>query len=158
MVKGSVVADLTGSHGAYFAEATARGWGPCAALPQGAAQPTWPAHVPRTLLPFDLPRSFVSEAPRRSTNACPMWPTARTGLAGWPITGSPSAWPEVSAPRREVRAGQADPRRGDGGDRALRERRKGIRRPGDPHLRVKEMGRDGVDAGVIYGIFAVAAS
>ena len=33
---------------------------------------------------------------------------------------------------------------------------KGIRRPGDPHLRVKEMDRDGVDAEVIYGILAAA--
>src|SRR5205807_10265221 len=30
-------------------------------------------------------------------------------------------------------------------------------RPGDPHLRVKEMDRDGVDAEVIYGILAAAA-
>src|SRR5256885_6245630 len=34
---------------------------------------------------------------------------------------------------------------------------KGIRRRGDPHLRVKEMDRDGVDAEVIYGILAAAA-
>ena len=34
---------------------------------------------------------------------------------------------------------------------------KGIRRPGDPHLRIKEMDRDGVDAEVIYGILAAAA-
>ena len=33
---------------------------------------------------------------------------------------------------------------------------KGIRRPGDPHLRIKEMDRDGVDAEVIYGILAAA--
>jgi predicted TIM-barrel fold metal-dependent hydrolase len=33
---------------------------------------------------------------------------------------------------------------------------KGIRRPGDPHLRVKEMDRDGVDAEVIYGVLAAA--
>jgi predicted TIM-barrel fold metal-dependent hydrolase len=31
---------------------------------------------------------------------------------------------------------------------------KGLRRPGDPHLRVKELDRDGVDAEVIYGILA----
>jgi predicted TIM-barrel fold metal-dependent hydrolase len=31
---------------------------------------------------------------------------------------------------------------------------KGHRRPGDPHLRVKELDRDGVDAEVIYGILA----
>ena len=37
------------------------------------------------------------------------------------------------------------------------EGRKGVRRPGDPHLRVKEMDRDGVDAEVIYGILAAAA-
>ena len=37
------------------------------------------------------------------------------------------------------------------------EGRKGVRRPGDPHLRVKEMERDGVDAEVIYGILAAAA-
>src|SRR6266446_4832530 len=35
--------------------------------------------------------------------------------------------------------------------------KKGIRRPGDPHLRVREMDRDGVDAEVIYGILAAAA-
>src|SRR5215467_11787707 len=34
---------------------------------------------------------------------------------------------------------------------------KGLRRPGDPHLRVKDMDRDGVDAEVIYGILAAAA-
>jgi predicted TIM-barrel fold metal-dependent hydrolase len=33
----------------------------------------------------------------------------------------------------------------------------GLRRPGDPHLRVKDMDRDGVDAEVIYGILAAAA-
>ena len=33
---------------------------------------------------------------------------------------------------------------------------KGLRRPGDPHLRVKELDRDGVDAEVIYGILAAA--
>ena len=32
--------------------------------------------------------------------------------------------------------------------------KKGHRRPGDPHLRVKELDRDGVDAEVIYGILA----
>ena len=37
------------------------------------------------------------------------------------------------------------------------EGRKGVRRPGDPHLRIKEMDRDGVDAEVIYGILAAAA-
>ena len=31
------------------------------------------------------------------------------------------------------------------------------RRPGDPHLRVKELDRDGVDAEVIYGILAACA-
>src|SRR6266478_4378044 len=35
MARGSVVADLTGSHGASFAEATARGWGPCAVVARG---------------------------------------------------------------------------------------------------------------------------
>jgi predicted TIM-barrel fold metal-dependent hydrolase len=34
---------------------------------------------------------------------------------------------------------------------------KGMRRPGDPHLRVKDMDRDGVDAEVIYGILAACA-
>jgi hypothetical protein len=32
--------------------------------------------------------------------------------------------------------------------------KKGHRRPGDPHLRVKELDRDGMDAEVIYGILA----
>ena len=35
--------------------------------------------------------------------------------------------------------------------------KKGHRRPGDPHLRVKEMDRDGIDAEVIYGILAACA-
>ena len=35
--------------------------------------------------------------------------------------------------------------------------KKGMRRPGDPHLRVKELDRDGVDAEVIYGILAACA-
>ena len=35
--------------------------------------------------------------------------------------------------------------------------KKGIRRPGDPHLRVKEMDRDGVDAEVIYGILGASS-
>ena len=34
---------------------------------------------------------------------------------------------------------------------------KGLRRPGDPHLRVKDLDRDGVDAEVIYGILAACA-
>src|SRR5436190_22246274 len=34
---------------------------------------------------------------------------------------------------------------------------KGLRRPGDPHLRVKDMDRDDVDAEVIYGILAACA-
>ena len=34
---------------------------------------------------------------------------------------------------------------------------KGLRRPGDPHLRVKDMDRDGVDDEVIYGILAACA-
>jgi len=36
-------------------------------------------------------------------------------------------------------------------------RNKGMRRPGDPHLRVKELDRDGMDAEVIYGILAACA-
>jgi len=35
---------------------------------------------------------------------------------------------------------------------------KGINRVGDPHLRIKEMERDGVDAEVIYGVLAVATT
>jgi predicted TIM-barrel fold metal-dependent hydrolase len=34
--------------------------------------------------------------------------------------------------------------------------RKGIRRPGDPHLRVKDMDRDGVQAEVLFGILGAA--
>lgn len=35
--------------------------------------------------------------------------------------------------------------------------KKGIRRVGDPHLRIKEMERDGVDAEVIYGVIGVTS-
>ena len=34
--------------------------------------------------------------------------------------------------------------------------KKGIRRPTDPHLRIKDMERDGVDAEVIFGILGAA--
>src|SRR5213593_3760236 len=34
--------------------------------------------------------------------------------------------------------------------------KKGIRRPGDPHLRVKDMDRDGVQAEVLFGILGAA--
>jgi uncharacterized protein len=34
---------------------------------------------------------------------------------------------------------------------------KGLRRPGDPHLRVKDLDRDGVDAEVIYGILGASS-
>src|SRR5574342_353168 len=34
--------------------------------------------------------------------------------------------------------------------------KKGVRRPTDPHLRVKDLDRDGVDAEVIYGILGAA--
>jgi predicted TIM-barrel fold metal-dependent hydrolase len=35
--------------------------------------------------------------------------------------------------------------------------KKGIRRPGDPELRVRDMARDGVDAEIIFGILGVAS-
>src|SRR6202521_5158020 len=35
--------------------------------------------------------------------------------------------------------------------------KRGERRPGDPHLRIKEMEKDGVDAEIIFGILGVAA-
>ena len=35
--------------------------------------------------------------------------------------------------------------------------KKGMRRPADPHLRIKDMDRDGVDAEVIFGILGAAS-
>jgi predicted TIM-barrel fold metal-dependent hydrolase len=35
--------------------------------------------------------------------------------------------------------------------------KRGIRRPGDPHRRIKDMDRDGVDAEIIFGILGVAS-
>ena len=35
--------------------------------------------------------------------------------------------------------------------------KRGERRPGDPHLRIKEMEKDGVDAEIIFGILGVAS-
>src|SRR5215469_7947650 len=35
--------------------------------------------------------------------------------------------------------------------------KKGVRRPGDPKQRIKDMDRDGVDAEIIFGILGVAS-
>ncbi len=58
VAKGSVVADLTGPHGASFTGVGAGGL--VRFLPEGAAQPTRPAHAPQTSIHFDLPRSITS--------------------------------------------------------------------------------------------------
>ena len=52
-------------------------------------------HLDLIWLPPDL---FVWEAPQALKGACPTWPTARTGRAGWRRTGPPSAWPAAPGP------------------------------------------------------------
>ena len=87
-----------------------------------------------------------------------MSPTGRTGRAGSPTTapifglvGGVGASGTQYVPGKQLRVDMM-------AETGLYEDgKKGIRRPGDPHLRVKEMDRDGVDAEVIYGILAAAA-
>src|SRR5262249_18521629 len=112
-------------------------------------------HLDLIWLPPDL---FVSEAPREMKDKMPYGasgPAGRRWLAhnGAPFgrAGGVGASGTQYVPGKQLRVDKM----AEAG--LYEDGKKGLRRPGDPHLRVKDMDRDGVDAEVIYGILAAAA-
>ena len=112
-------------------------------------------HLDLIWLPPDL---FTSEAPRDMKDRMPyvadgpdgpQW-VANNG-AKFGLAGGVGASGTKHVPGKQLRV---DVMASTG---LYEDGKKGIRRPGDPHLRIKEMDRDGVDAEVIYGIIAAAA-
>jgi predicted TIM-barrel fold metal-dependent hydrolase len=112
-------------------------------------------HLDLIWLPPDL---FVSEAPQALKDRMPYvtdgpdgprW-VAKNG-ANFGLAGGVGASGTLHVPGKQMRV---DVMAATG---LYEDGKKGIRRPGDPHLRAKEMDRDGVDAEVIYGILAAAA-
>src|ERR1700741_1593570 len=108
-------------------------------------------------LPWMPPDLFVSEAPRELKERMPFvvdgpdgprW-TARNGANFGLVNGvGPSGQKFVPGTHARVDIMAATGLYDDG--------KKGIRRVSDPHLRIKDMDRDGVDAEVIYGILGAA--
>src|SRR5437588_257848 len=112
-------------------------------------------HLDLIWLPPDL---FVSEAPRELKDRMPYVPAGPDGPrwvasngATFGLVGGVGASGTKHVPGKQLRV---DVMAATG---LYEDGKQGIRRPGDPHLRVKEMDRDGVDAEVIYGILAAAA-
>src|SRR5881409_4536316 len=112
-------------------------------------------HLDLIWLPPDL---FTSEAPAYLKDRMPYvadgpderWWVAKNGVK-FGIAGGVGASGTKHVPGKQLRV---DVMASTG---LYEDGKQGIRRPGDPHLRIKEMDRDGVDAEVIYGILAAAA-
>ncbi len=109
-------------------------------------------------LPWLPPELFVSEAKRELKERMPFvedgpdgprWVT-RAGV----FMGIPGAVGSVGAPFVPGQNYRVDKMAGTG---LYEAGKRGERRPGDPHLRVKEMEKDGVDAEIIFGILGVAS-
>ena len=112
-------------------------------------------HLDLIWLPPDL---FVSEAPREMKDRMPYvadGPDGRRWVANngavFGLAGGVGASGTKYVPGKQLRVDKM----AEAG--LYEDGKKGLRRPGDPHLRVKDMDRDGVDAEVIYGILAAAA-
>ncbi len=108
-------------------------------------------------LPWMPPELFVSEAPRHLKERMPYvadgpdgprW-VAKNGATFGLVNGvGPSGQKFVPGMHARVDVMAKTGLYDDG--------KKGIRRVSDPHLRIKDMDRDGVDAEVIYGILGAA--
>jgi predicted TIM-barrel fold metal-dependent hydrolase len=108
-------------------------------------------------LPWMPPELFVSEAPRHLKERMPYvadgpdgprW-LAKNGATFGLVNGvGPSGQKFVPGMHARVDVMAKTGLYDDG--------KKGIRRVSDPHLRIKDMDRDGVDAEVIYGILGAA--
>jgi predicted TIM-barrel fold metal-dependent hydrolase len=112
-------------------------------------------HLDMIWLPPDL---FTSEAPRALKEKMPYVEERADGKrwvanngADFGLAGGVGASGTPYVPGKQLRVDKM----AEAG--LYEDGKKGLRRPGDPHLRVKELDRDGVDAEVIYGILAAAA-
>ena len=112
-------------------------------------------HLDLIWLPPDL---FTSEAPAAMKERMPYVAESPEGLrwvskngANFGLIGGVGSLGAPYVPGKQTRA---DAMAATG---LYEAGKKGIRRPGDPHLRIAEMERDGVDAEVIYGVLAAAA-
>ena len=111
-------------------------------------------HLDMIWLPPDL---FTSEAPRALKEKMPFVADQPDGTKRWVtndgvdfgMAGGVGAVGSAYVPGKQLRVDKMH-------EAGLYDdfTKKGHRRPGDPHLRVKELDRDGVDAEVIYGILA----
>src|ERR1044071_4237227 len=112
-------------------------------------------HLDLIWLPPDL---FVSEAPQALKDRMPYvadGPDGRRWVANngatFGLAGGVGASGTKYVPGKQLRVGKmAEAGLYDDG-------KKGLRRPGDPQRRGKDMDGDGVDPEVIYGILAAAA-
>jgi len=76
----------------------------------------------------------------------------------WTANNARPRLQERRRPRRQqVRSRQASPRRRQAETGLYADGAKDIRRVSDPHLRIKDLDRDGVDAEVIYGILGASS-
>src|SRR6266851_3556454 len=109
-------------------------------------------------LPWLPPELFVSQAARELKDRMPYvedgpegprWMT-RAGV----VMGIPGAVGSVGAPFVPGQNYRVDKMAETG---LYEAGKRGERRPGDPHLRIKEMEKDGVDAEIIFGILGVAS-
>ena len=109
-------------------------------------------------MPWMPPELFVSEAPQALKERMPYvedgpegprWVTRSGASFGLQNGVGPSGAKYVPGAHRRADAMAATGLYDDG--------RKGVRRVSDPHLRMKDMQRDGVDAEVIYGILGAAS-
>ena len=112
-------------------------------------------HLDMIWLPPDL---FTSQAPRHLKDRMPFVADGPNGKewvanngASFGLVGGVGSAGRLYEPGKQHRAD----RMAEAG--LYEDGLKGIRRPGDPDLRAKELDRDGVDAEVIYGVLAAAA-
>ncbi len=109
-------------------------------------------------LPWLPPELFVSEATRELKERMPYVEEGPDGLrwvtkAGITM-GIPGAVGSVGAPFVPGQNYRVDKMAETG---LYDAGKRGERRPGDPHLRIREMEKDGVDAEIIFGILGVAS-
>jgi predicted TIM-barrel fold metal-dependent hydrolase len=112
-------------------------------------------HLDMIWLPSDL---FTSQAPRDLKDRMPFVTDGPNGKewvanngASFGLVGGVGSAGALYVPGKQHRADRMN-------ETGLYEAGKqGIRRPGDPDLRAKELDKDGVDAEVIYGVLAAAA-
>jgi predicted TIM-barrel fold metal-dependent hydrolase len=109
-------------------------------------------------LPWLPPDLFTSQAPREFKDRMPYVEDGADGprwvTKAGVFMGIPGAVGSVGAPFVPGQNYRVDKMAETG---LYEAGKRGERRPGDPHLRIKEMEKDGVDAEIIFGILGVAS-